>query len=322
MASEKNQQLKARLHPRNKNRERYDLIALTTAYPELNKYMKLNKIGVESVDFANPKAVKVLNKALLNQYYGIKHWDFPDENLCPPIPGRADYLHHMADLLGESNYGKMPDGDKITCLDVGVGASCIYPILGVTEYNWKFIGSDIDPKSIASAQNIANANASIKGQVECRLQENPKDFFYGIIRKEDKIDLSICNPPFHASLADAEKGTRRKIKSLSGKKVKTPELNFAGISNELICEGGENKFIQNMIVESEKFSKNCFWFSTLVSKQSNLKGIYKSLEIIEAKQTKTIPMGTGNKSSRIVAWTFLSKEEQKEWRETRWKSPL
>jgi len=29
-------------------------------------------------------------------------------------------------------------------------------------------------------------------------------------------------------------------------------------------------------------------------------------------------MGSGNKSSRIVAWTFLSKEAQKEWRESRW----
>ena len=263
--------------------------------------------------------MKILNKALLNHYYGIKNWEFPDENLCPPIPGRADYIHHIADLLGENNFGAIPIGDKITCLDVGLGASCIYPIIGVTEYDWKFIGSDIDPKSITSAQNIINSNSAIKDKIECRLQKNSKNVFHGIIRKEDKLELIICNPPFHASIEDAQKGTRRKIKNLSGKKVKTPELNFAGISNELICEGGEYKFIQNMIRESEKFSQNCYWFSTLVSKQSNLKGIYKLLESIKATQVKRISMGTGNKSSRIVAWTFLSKEEQKEWRETRWK---
>ena len=322
MSSEKNQQEKARLHSRNKNRERYDLSALTTSNPELKNYIMPNKFGVESVDFSNPLAVKLLNKALLNQYYGIKNWEFPDENLCPPIPGRADYIHHIADLLGENNFGTIPIGDKITCLDVGLGASCIYPIIGVTEYDWKFIGSDIDPKSIASAQNIVNSNLSIKDKIECRLQKNPKDIFHGIIGKEDKIDLTICNPPFHSSIEDAQKGTRRKIKNLSGKKVKTPELNFAGISNELICDGGEYQFIQNMIRESKKISKNCYWFSTLVSKQSNLKGIYKLLEKIEANQIKRIPMGTGNKSSRIVAWTFLSREEQKEWRETRWKTLL
>ena len=322
MSSEKNQQEKTRLHSRNKNRERYDLSALTTSNPELKDYIMPNKFGVESVDFSNPLAVKLLNKALLNHYYGIKNWEFPDENLCPPIPGRADYIHHIADLLGENNFGMIPIGDKITCLDLGLGASCIYPIIGVTEYGWKFIGSDIDPKSIASAQNIVNSNSSIKDKIECRLQKKSKDVFHGIIGKEDKIELIICNPPFHSSIEDAQKGTRRKIKNLSGKNVKTPERNFAGISNELICDGGEYKFIQNMIRESEKFSKNCYWFSTLVSKQSNLKGIYKILEKIEANQIKTIPMGTGNKSTRMVAWTFLSREEQKEWRETRWKTLL
>ena len=322
MSSEKHQKEKARLHSRNKNRERYDLSALTTCNPELKDYIMPNKFGVESVDFSNPLAVKLLNKALLNHYYGIKNWEFPDENLCPPIPGRADYIHHIADLLGENNFGTIPIGDKITCLDVGLGASCIYPIIGVTEYGWKFIGSDIDPKSIASAQNIVNSNSSIKDKIECRLQKNSKDVFHSIVGKEDKIDLIICNPPFHSSIEDAQKGTRRKIKNLSGKKVKTPELNFAGISNELICDGGEYKFIQNMIRESARFSKNCYWFSTLVSKQSNLKGIYKLLERIEANQIKKIPMGTGNKSSRIVAWTFLSREEQKEWRDTRWKTLL
>jgi 23S rRNA (adenine1618-N6)-methyltransferase len=255
---------------------------------------------------------------LLNHYYGIKYWEFPDENLCPPIPGRADYIHYMADLLSGNNFGTIPIGNKITCLDIGMGASCIYPIIGVAEYQWKFIGSDIDSKSIASAQDIVNANSMLKNKIECRLQQNSLNIFYGIIGGEDKIDLSVCNPPFHSSVEDAQKGTQRKVKNLSGDRTKKTTLNFGGISNELICEGGEFKFIQNMIRESKKFSKNCYWFSTLVSKHSNLKGIYKSLGKVEAYQIKTIPMGTGNKSTRIVAWTFLTKEELKAWRESRW----
>lgn len=320
MSSEKNQQVKTRLHARNKNRERYDLGALITAVPELKNHLASNKLGEESVDFSNPQAVKLLNRALLKHYYGIAHWEFPDENLCPPIPGRADYLHYMADLLGESNFGTLPPADKITCMDVGVGASCIYPIIGVTEYGWNFIGSDIDPKSIESAQHIVSSNPSLADKIECRLQKNSTDMFQGVVGPEERIDLTICNPPFHASLEGAQKGTRRKIKNLSGKRVITPELNFAGISNELICEGGENRFIQNMIRESERFSSNCYWFSTLVSKQSNLKGIHNSLKEIKAQKVKTIPMGTGNKSTRIVAWTFLSRADQRAWRETRWKT--
>lgn len=320
MSSKKRQEEKARLHPRNKNRKRYDLNALIISTPELVNYVRPNKYGEDSIDFSNPIALKALNSALLNHYYGIANWEFPDENLCPPIPGRADYIHHIADVLAENNFGTIPTGNNITCFDIGVGASCIYPIIGVVEYNWKFIGSDINPKSIDSAKHIVNSNPAIKDKIECRLQGNRKDVFYGIIDKEEKIDFTICNPPFHSSFEDAEKGTRRKIKNLSGKKEKNPIHNFAGISDELICDGGEYKFIHKMIKESKKFSENCFWFSTLVSKQSNLKGIYSSLKKIEASQIKTIPMGTGNKSSRIVAWTFFTAEEKKAWRETRWKT--
>lgn len=309
---------KTRLHRRNRNRNRYDLDALIISIPELINFVKPNIYGVDTIDFSNPMAVKLLNKALLNHYYKIENWDFPDENLCPPVPGRADYIHHIADLLSENNFGIIPIGNKITCLDIGVGANCIYPIIGVTEYDWKFIGSDIDAKSIESAQKIVDSNDSLLDKIEFRLQENKQSIFQGIIGKNDKIDIILCNPPFHSSVEEAQKGTRRKTKNLTGKKVKTPIQNFSGISNELIYVGGEHGFIHNMIGESRIFSKQCLWFSTLVSKQSNLKGIYKSLEKIETNLVKTIPMGTGNKSSRIVAWTFLRKEERKEWQKSNW----
>ena len=310
---------KKTLHLRNRNRHSYDMPALTIAIPELKNHIKPSKSGSASINFADPKAVKLLNKALLKHYYGITYWEFPNTNLCPPIPGRADYIHYMADLLGESNFNTVPIGAQITFLDIGLGASCIYPILGSIEYGWQCIGSDIDPKTIACAEAIVNANALIQDKISCRLQKNTAHIFQGIIGEEDKIDFTICNPPFHSSVADALKGTQRKIKNLSGKKAKIPERNFAGISHELVCEGGEYGFIHTMIRESEKFSKNCYWFSSLVSKQSNLKRIYAALTKSNAHLIKTIPMGTANKTSRIVAWTFLSSEERKEWRNTRWR---
>jgi 23S rRNA (adenine1618-N6)-methyltransferase len=44
---------------------------------------------------------------LLISYYDIQKWDIP-HYLCPPIPGRADYIHYIADLLAESNNGIIP----------------------------------------------------------------------------------------------------------------------------------------------------------------------------------------------------------------------
>lgn len=317
MSIDKNNRTKEKLHKRNRNRERYDLNALMIATPELKQYVKPNEYGDDSINFSNSSAVRILNKALLSHYYGIKSWEFPADNLCPPIPGRADYIHYVADLLSEHN-SKIPKGDKITCLDIGVGAACIYPILGVTEYGWKFIATDIDPKTIDSARNIVDSNPTLRNKIEFRLQKNSKNIFYGIIAEGEKIDLTICNPPFHSSSEEAEKGARRKAKNLSGGKIKNPTLNFSGTNSELIYEGGEIKFIELMIKESRAFSKDCYWFSTLLSKESNLNKIEKLLENAKVNRSKMIPIATGNKSSRIIAWTYLSKAEQKDWREARW----
>ena len=310
---------KSKLHPRNKNRERYDFKQLIEGSPELAPYVKPNIYGGDSVDFTDMQAVKMLNKALLLHQYGISHWDIPDGYVCPPIPARADYIHYMADILCRNNYGKIPTGSRIKCLDIGVGASCIYPIIGNQEYGWSFIGSDIDPVTIESANRIIGFNPTLQGKIECKVQINAKDYFYGIIRKDELIDLSICNPPFYASARETEGGTGKKIDQNTDKNAE-PILNVEGQNHELWCDGGEEKFVRNMVLQSKKFASNCFCFSTLVSKESNLKSIYHVLEQAEAVGVETIPMGQGNKVSRIVVWTFLTPEEQSKWKNIRWKS--
>jgi 23S rRNA (adenine1618-N6)-methyltransferase len=309
---------KTRLHPRNKHRERYDFKLLIESCPELALYVKMNIYDDESIDFANPEAVKMLNKALLKHYYEIAEWNIPENYLCPPIPGRADYIHHIADLLSSFNYGKMPTGPKIKCLDIGIGANCVYPIIGVKEYGWSFTGSEIDPVAIESANKIIAANPILTGMVEIRLQPQPNDIFFGIIQKEERFDVVVCNPPFHGSLAEAQEGTLRKLSNLNKEQVTEPVLNFGGQSNELWCKGGEEKFIENMIRQSKLFQGYCLWFSTSVSRQKHLNSIYKALEKAEAIEVKTIPMGQGNKSGRIVAWSFYSPEERREWIGKRW----
>lgn len=313
---------KTSLHPRNRHRERYDFKLLTATCPELSQFVKLNNYNDESIDFFNPEAVKTLNKALLKHYYDIDNWDIPKNYLCPPIPGRADYIHHIADLLASNNSepkgATIPTGSKIKCLDIGVGANCVYPIIGNKEYGWSFIGADIDPIAIESASKIVESSPFLKGKVELRLQHNPQDIFQGIIQQNELFDVTICNPPFHTSLAEAQLGTVRKLTNLKGKRITKPILNFGGQNNELWCKGGEEKFIGDMIYQSRQYSSSCLWFSTLVSKQSNLKSAYKMLEGVKVEEIRTIPMSQGNKTSRIVAWTFLTKEQHKKWMNTRW----
>lgn len=310
---------KFRLHPRNKHRERYDFKKLVASCPDLSRFVKLNIYDDESIDFFNPDAVRMLNTALLKHFYGIDNWNIPPSYLCPPIPGRADYIHYMADLLGGSNYGKAPVGSSVKCLDIGVGANCIYPIIGVKEYGWSFVGSDIDPLAIESANKTIDSNPSLKGKIELRIQNNPKDIFYGIIQPDEIFDLSVCNPPFHASAEEAQAVSVRKLTNLKGKKPTKPILNFGGQSTELWYEGGEARFIQEMIRESRRFSTSCFWFSSIISKQSHLKNAYELLKDANAVRIETIPMGQGNKSSRILAWSFITQKQREEWLSKRWK---
>lgn len=221
-------------------------------------------------------------------------------------------------FAGRLQRGQNPDGGQVRCLDIGVGAGCVYPIIGHKAYGWSFVGSDIDPTAIASVNKILEANAHLKNVVECRLQPNPEAVFSGIIQPGEYFDLTICNPPFHSSPQAAESGTLRKLRNLNQEKVLTPTLNFGGQSNELWCMGGEAKFVQDMIRESLLFATSCFWFSSLIADQDHLRNIYRGLEKVRATQVVTLPMGQGNKKSRVVAWTFLTEAQQRVWQEARW----
>ena len=307
MSENKNQLLpKSNLHPRNKHREAYDFQALIIVMPELKFFVKVNEYGNESIDFFNPKAVKALNYALLKYFYQIENWEIPSNYLCPPIPGRADYIHYLADLIGTQK-------SEIRCLDIGVGANCIYPIIGVSEYNWGFVGSDIDPISIKNGQQIIDTNSILKNKVELRLQTNDKSIFEGIIQPNERFTATLCNPPFHSSAEKAITGSKRKLSNLKKEKISSVTLNFGGQSNELWCEGGELHFIKQMILESKMFTKNCLWFSTLVSKKDNLVSFHKILKEQKVAEIKTIQMEQGNKISHLLAWTYVPITERKNW---------
>ncbi len=294
------------LHPRNPHQGRYDLAALTEVVPELASYLRLNPSGEQTIDFSDPAAVLCLNQALLAQTYKVKHWMIPTGYLCPPIPGRADTIHYAADLLAESNSGEVPTGKGVRVLDIGTGANCIYPIIGSQSYGWKFVATDIDPVSVKTARLIVESNPCLNNLVQVVQQQDIGSIFKGIIRQDDHFELTVCNPPFHASLDEAQAGSKRKVRNLSkGKAAKGPaKLNFGGQQAELWCPGGEVAFITKMIRESVDFATQVGWFSSLVSKGENLWILKKVLGQCGATQVREIQMAQGQKISRLLAWRF------------------
>jgi 23S rRNA (adenine1618-N6)-methyltransferase len=302
------------LHPRNRHAGGYAFLSLVAACPELGLFVQRAPHGGPTIDFADPAAVKALNRALLAEAYGIRGWDIPTGYLCPPIPGRADYLHHLADLLAASNTGAIPRGATVRVLDVGVGANAIYPLIGFREYGWTFVGSDLDAAALASAARILAANPGLAEAVELRRQTDRSAIFAGVVKPSERFDLTMCNPPFHGSLREAREAAQQKWRKL-GRGASGPARNFGGQGAELWCEGGETGFIRRMIAESTGLCEQVRWFTTLVSSSASLPAIQRALRQAGALETRTVPMAQGQKQSRFVAWTFLTPEQQGVWRE-------
>ena len=295
----------AGLHPRNLHQGRYDLLALSETLPELKEIIFTNAYGQLSIDFANPDAVKLLNKALLLHFYELSYWDIPEGYLCPPIPGRADFVHHVGDLLARDHDRKVPQGPEIRVLDIGTGANLIYPIVGTSLFGWNFVGTEIEFQALSNAAEIIAANSRLVDKVALRYQEDPLAIFKSVIEEGDYFELSICNPPFHESAEVALQGSQRKVNNLNKKAPVEPVLNFGGQASELWTAGGEIGFIGRMIQESVTFQKQVGWFTVLVSKSAHLSYFQAQLETVGVKSQRVIDMGQGNKRSRILAWSFL-----------------
>ena len=284
------------MHPKNIHNAPYNFKELAASNPKLIPFVAISAQKVITIDFADNEAVLQLNRAILINQYGLSDWSIPNGYLCPPIPGRADYIHHIADFLKDNSVKT-----KVKGLDIGVGANCIYPILGSRIYNWKMVGSDINEVAITSANKNIELTPNLKEQIEVRHQTDNGNIFKGIIKKGEHYQFSMCNPPFHTSEKEANKGTKRKLQNL-GLEANS-KLNFGGQANELWCNGGEALFIKRMIKQSEEFKTQVTWFTCLVSKKENLRKIYKQLDKLKVTH-KTIMMDQGNKQSRFVAWKF------------------
>lgn len=294
-------------HPKNLHQGDYHFKTLADKDPGLAVFLKTKPQGGSIIDFSNASAVKALNTALLKHYYSINSWDIPTGYLCPPVPGRVDYIHHLADLIEENSRISIHDNRRV--LDIGIGANGIYSLLGVSVYNWRMVGTEIDSIALASVTKILDQNPDLKENIDIRLQVEPHHILQGIIKKNEHFDATICNPPFYngnefAELANQKKQEKhQKLGIFSSPKVRT----FQGRPAELYCEGGERQFIATLINESQLYANQCKWFTTLVSRQSTLPHLLIKLKKAEISTHRVIPMKHGNKQSRILAWSYTQR---------------
>jgi 23S rRNA (adenine1618-N6)-methyltransferase len=304
------------LHPANPHLAGYDMAALSQSYPALAPLLITTPRGEQSIDFADPVAVKTLNQALLAHHYQLPMWDVPEGYLCPPVPGRLDYLLYLADLLKSSHQGKTPKKSQLKLLDVGCGANLIYSLLAARHFGWQVLASDVDAGALQHGAKIL-AQHLLTDRIELRQQASSQHIFDHLLQAGEYIDVTLCNPPFHSSAEEAAAGSARKRDNL-GLASEAAELNFAGLSHELWCDGGELKFIQRMMQQSVAVGHQVYWFSSLVSKKEHIAPLQALLKKLGVTGQQVVDMAQGNKQSRFIAWTFLTPAQQQLWRQHRW----
>jgi 23S rRNA A1618 N6-methylase RlmF len=248
------------------------------------------------VDWSDARSLLAVTQVLLRHDFHLE-FDMPLNHLCPPVPQRLNYIHWVADLLGIMTKEDARNA-QVRGIDVGTGASAIFPLLGYATYGWRFLGTEIDPESVASAQ--ANIDRNKLGEkITVRHVASSENIFTDVILPSDgTFDFTLCNPPFFSSLSQTGLHPSRSASATPG---------------ELVCEGGEEAFVERMIRQSKRLERRVRWFTTMLGRKSSLKtllALLRSPEIsaLVVDQTEFLQ---GQQARYGLAWSFGREERDK-----------
>ena len=149
-----------------------------------------NRFRTEDTD---PGVELAPNQALLADAYGLK-WSIPRGVPCPSVPSRCDYIHHLADLLSGGDDAAVPRGSGVRVIDLRAGVSCIYPLIGASEYGFRFLATDIEKPAMHWARQIVRLNPSVASLIEHRFQPDSSACFDGVVKPGERFAASLCDP--------------------------------------------------------------------------------------------------------------------------------
>ncbi|XP_078278529.1 RNA N(6)-adenosine-methyltransferase mettl16 isoform X2 [Rhinoraja longicauda] len=248
------------MHPRNRYKDKPpDFSYLASKYKEFQRHVHTNLTGKVSLNFKEPEAVRALTCTLLKEDFGLTI-DIPLERLIPTVPLRLNYIHWVEDLIGcGTNKNKLIRG-----IDIGTGASCIYPLLGATMNGWFFLATEVDDMCFSYAtKNVEQNNLSDLIKV---VKVPQKTLLMDALKEESEIvyDFCMCNPPFFANQMEAQG-----VNSRNPSRPPPSSINTGGIT-EIMAEGGELEFVKRIIHDSLQLKKRLRWYSCMLGKKCSL----------------------------------------------------
>lgn len=283
------------MHARNRYKDKPpDFAYLASKYPDFKQHIQINLNGRVSLNFKDPEAVRALTCTLLREDFGLSI-DIPLERLIPTVPLRLNYIHWVEDLIGHQ------DSDKTTVrrgIDIGTGASCIYPLLGATLNGWYFLATEVDDMCFNYAKkNVEQNNLSDLIKV---VKVPQKTLLMDALKEESEIvyDFCMCNPPFFANQLEA-KG----VNSRNSRRPPPSSVNTGGIT-EIMAEGGELEFVKRIIHDSLQLKKRLRWYSCMLGKKCSLAPLKEELRIQGVPKVTFTEFCQGRTMRWALAWSF------------------
>ena len=219
----------------------------------------------------------------------------PPDTLCPTVTSRLNYLLWIRDVISKTN------DDTIIGLDIGTGATCIYPLLGCRLFlQARFICTEIDPESIKHAsENIARNG--LDGRISL-VPGEPGMVFPDALWAENgrstggPTDFCMCNPPFYDSHDHFERNTSAKGGA--------PSSTLTATNSEMITEGGEKAFIKQMLLESLSLESKIRWYTSLCGHLSTVQYIIGEIKRMKISNYLVAEFAQGRTIRWGVAWSF------------------
>ncbi|NXF86949.1 MET16 methyltransferase, partial [Eubucco bourcierii] len=283
------------MHARNRYKDKPpDFAYLAAKYPEFQQHLQTTLTGRVSLNFKDPEAVRALTCTLLKEDFGLTI-DIPVERLIPTVPLRLNYIHWVEDLIGHQ------DADKQVLrrgIDIGTGASCIYPLLGATLNGWYFLATEVDDMCFNYAKkNVEQNNLSDLIKV---VKVPQKTLLMDALKEESEIvyDFCMCNPPFFANQLEA-----RGVNSRNPRRPPPSSVNTGGIT-EIMAEGGELEFVKRIIHDSLQLKKRLRWYSCMLGKKCSLTPLKEELRIQGVPKVTHTEFCQGRTMRWALAWSF------------------
>ncbi|AEO55638.1 hypothetical protein MYCTH_2299692 [Thermothelomyces thermophilus ATCC 42464] len=246
------------------------------------------------LDFSDPAATMQLTKTLLHLDFGLK-LDLPDDRLCPPVPNRHNYILWLKELMDSTSYEH--PGRSLCGLDIGTGASCIYPLLGVAQRPWRFIATDIDAKNLSYAERNIRLNG-LQDRIRL-LDRKPNDPLVPLddVGIASAVDFVMMNPPFYASEED--------MLSSANKKARPPMSACSGAPVEMVCDGGEVAHVGRLLRESLILRDRIQWYTSMLGKLTSLEVLVEQLRDHAIDNYAVTEFVQGSKTRRwALGWSF------------------